>query len=108
MNISLLINGEDRPAASGRTYDRVDPFTEKLASRAPAAGLDDVATAVGAASAAFPAWSKTGPTQRRAILMKAADVLDSKVGEFTQLMIAETGATAPWAGFNVMLAANIL
>jgi acyl-CoA reductase-like NAD-dependent aldehyde dehydrogenase len=108
MNISLLINGTDRPAASGRTYDRIDPFTEKLASRAPAAGLEDVAAAVEAASAAFAAWSKTGPTQRRTILMKAADIMDSKAGEFTKLMIEETGATAPWAGFNVMLAGNIL
>ncbi|TAV40862.1 aldehyde dehydrogenase [Rhizobium leguminosarum] len=108
MNISLLINGADRAASGGRTYDRIDPFTEKLASRAAAAGLDDVAAAVNAASAAFAAWSKTGPGQRRAILMKAADIMDSKVGEFTRLMIEETGSTAPWAGFNVMLAANIL
>ncbi|MBB4217793.1 acyl-CoA reductase-like NAD-dependent aldehyde dehydrogenase [Rhizobium sp. BK212] len=108
MNISLLINGADRAASTGRTYDRLDPFTEKLASRAAAADLDDVAAAVNAASAAFGAWSKTGPGQRRAILMKAADIMDSKVGEFTRLMIEETGATAPWAGFNVMLAANIL
>ncbi|NTF89610.1 aldehyde dehydrogenase [Agrobacterium rhizogenes] len=108
MTISLLINGADRAAASGRTYDRMDPFTEKLATRAPAAGLDDVTAAIDAASAAFPAWSKTGPGQRRAILMKAADIMDTMVGEFTRLMIEETGATAPWAGFNVMLAANIL
>ncbi|MBY3230862.1 aldehyde dehydrogenase [Rhizobium laguerreae] len=108
MNISLLINGADRAASGGRTYDRIDPFTDKLASRAAAASLDDAAAAVDAASAAFGAWSKTGPGQRRAILMKAADIMDSKVGEFTQLMIEETGATARWAGFNVMFAANIL
>ncbi len=108
MNISLLINGVDRPAASGRTYDRLDPFTEKLASRAPAAGLEDVAAAIEAASNAFSAWSTTGPGQRRTILAKAADIMDAKVGEFTRLMMEETGATAPWAGFNVMLAANIL
>jgi len=108
MNISLLINGADRAASGGRTYDRLDPFTEKLASRAAAASLEDVAAAVDAASAAFVTWSKTGPGERRAILMKAADIMDSKVDEFTRLMIEETGATAPWAGFNVMLAANIL
>ncbi|MBY2924573.1 aldehyde dehydrogenase [Rhizobium leguminosarum] len=108
MNISLLINGADRVASGGRTFDRIDPFTEKLASRAAAASLDDAAAAVEAAAAAFGAWSKTGPGQRRAILMKAADIMDSKVGEFTRLMIEETGSTAPWAGFNVMLAANIL
>ncbi|MBB3134486.1 acyl-CoA reductase-like NAD-dependent aldehyde dehydrogenase [Rhizobium pisi] len=108
MTISLLINGVDRPAASSRTYDRVDPFTGEVASRAAAAGPDDVTAAIDAASAAFPAWSKTGPSQRRAILMKAADIMDSKAGDFTRLMIEETGATAPWAGFNVMFAANIL
>ncbi len=108
MNISLLINGVDRPAASGRTYDRRDPFTEELASTAPAAGLEDVATAIEAASNAFPGWSGTGPGPRRTILAKAADIMDAKVGEFTKLMMEETGATAPWAGFNVMLAANIL
>ncbi len=108
MNISLLINGVDRPAASGRTYDRRDPFTEELASTAPAAGLEDVAAAIEAASNAFPGWSGTGPGPRRTILAKAADIMDAKVGEFTKLMMEETGATAPWAGFNVMLAANIL
>ena len=108
MNISLLINGADRPAASGRTYDRRDPFTGELASTAPAAGPEDVAAAIEAASSAFSAWSSTGPGQRRTILAKAADIMDAKVGEFTKLMMEETGATAPWAGFNVMLAANIL
>ncbi len=108
MTISLLINGVDRPAASGRTYDRMDPFLGNLASRSAAAGLDDVAAAVEAAANAFLSWSKTGPTFRRGILLKAADIMDSKVAEFTRLMIEETGATAPWAGFNVMLAANIL
>ncbi|MGY5800693.1 aldehyde dehydrogenase [Rhizobium hainanense] len=108
MNISLLINGVDKPAASGRTYDRRDPFTGEIASTAPAAGPEDVAAAIEAASSAFSAWSSTGPGQRRTILAKAADIMDAKVSEFTKLMMEETGATAPWAGFNVMLAANIL
>lgn len=34
--------------------------------------------------------------------------MTSKAGEFTKLMTEETGATAPWATFNVMLAANML
>jgi acyl-CoA reductase-like NAD-dependent aldehyde dehydrogenase len=42
------------------------------------------------------------------LLSKAADVMASKVGEFTRLMMEETGATGPWAGFNVMLASNML
>src|SRR3569833_1555656 len=108
MDIGFLIDGEARNASGGATYDRLDPFTGKLATRAAAAGEADARSAAEAAAAAFQNWSKVGPAERRAILMKAADIMDSKVGDFIQLMLEETGATAPWAGFNVMLAANML
>ncbi|MDW6026267.1 aldehyde dehydrogenase [Mesorhizobium sp. BAC0120] len=108
MDVSLLIDGADRDAVEGGSFERRDPFTGKTATRAAAGRVADVGVAVAAAAAAFPAWSKTGPGERRALLMKAADSLASKVEEFTRLMIEETGATAPWAGFNVMLAANML
>ena len=108
MDIGFLIDGAERQAESGATYDRNDPYTGKLATRAAAAGVADARRAVEAAAAAFQTWRKVGPAERRAILMKAADIMDGKVGEFIQLMLEETGATAPWAGFNVMLAANML
>src|SRR5262245_28222409 len=108
MDIALLIDGDDRPAAEGGSFERMNPFTGTTATRAAAGGIADVEAAVAAAAAAFPAWSKTGPGERRALLVKAADSLASKVEEFTKLVVAETGATAPWAGFNVMLAASML
>jgi acyl-CoA reductase-like NAD-dependent aldehyde dehydrogenase len=108
MDIQQIIGGKLVGASSGRTFDRIDPFTGKVATRSPASGLDDVKAAVAAAHAAFPAWSKTGPGTRRTLLNKAADVLASKVGEFSEILIAETGGTGPWAGFNTMLAAGML
>ncbi|MER8461429.1 aldehyde dehydrogenase [Mesorhizobium sp. M1396] len=108
MDIGLLIDGDERAASGAASYERMDPFTGKLATRAAAASIADANAAVEAAAAAFPAWSKAGPGERRALLSKAADVMASKVGEFTRLMMEETGATGPWAGFNVMLAANML
>ncbi|UDL92390.1 aldehyde dehydrogenase [Mesorhizobium sp. PAMC28654] len=108
MDIGLLIDGDKREASGSASYERMDPFTGKLATRAAAASVADANAAVEAAAAAFPAWSKTGPGERRALLSKAADIMASKVGEFTRLMMEETGATGPWAGFNVMLAANML
>jgi acyl-CoA reductase-like NAD-dependent aldehyde dehydrogenase len=108
MDIQQIIGGKLVGAISGRTFDRVDPFNGAVATRSPASGIEDVKAAVAAAHAAFPAWSKTGPGERRALLNKAADVLASKVGDFTELMIAETGGTGPWAGFNTMLAASML
>jgi benzaldehyde dehydrogenase (NAD) len=64
--------------------------------------------AVEAAAEAFKTWSETGPSERRALLLKAADKLEAKTPEFIQAVPAETGATAMWAGFNVMLAAGMI
>jgi benzaldehyde dehydrogenase (NAD) len=47
-----------------------------------------------------------GPTERRALLMRAAHALEAKGEAFAAAMAAETGASALWAGFNVHLAAS--
>eukprot|EP01035_Chromulina_nebulosa_P060925 gene60925-83337_t len=97
LEIQQLIGGKSVAALSGRTYDRIDPFTGAVATRAPASGVEDVKAAVAAAHAAFPGWSKTGPSTRRALLNKAADVLASKAEDFARILVSETGGTAPWA-----------
>lgn len=106
--LSLLVGGRYRAASNGRSFERINPVTGELASRAAAATLEDADAAVVAARAAFPAWSALAPTERRARLLKAADLLESRVAEFIELGAAETGAVAGWYGFNVMLAAGML
>ena len=90
MDIGFLIDGEERKSLNGAVYERHDPFTGKVATRAAAAGIADAKAAVDAAAAAFKSWSKTTPVERRTLLMKAADIMESKVGEFTRLLIEET------------------
>ncbi|MBB3933037.1 acyl-CoA reductase-like NAD-dependent aldehyde dehydrogenase [Kaistia hirudinis] len=108
MKIGFIIDGTAADAASGATFDRKDPVTGAVATSAAAAGVADVNKVVASAAKAFETWSETGPSERRALLLKAADLLESRVDDFTRLMLEETGATAPWAGFNVHLAAGIL
>jgi len=108
MNIQLLIGDKDVAAAGGATFERKDPVTGQVATTAAAGGVADVNKAVEAAAAAFPAWAAMAPTARRALLLKAADLMATKGADFAALMTQETGATAPWAHFNVMLAANML
>ena len=108
MNVQLLIDGADVKSRNKTTFERKDPFTGKVATIAEAATVDDVNAACDAAAAAFPKWSETGPTERRMLLLKAADILQAKSDEFIRLMMEETGATGPWSGFNVMFAAKIL
>src|SRR5665213_1107058 len=104
----LLIGGRSVAAQNGRTYDRIDPFTGEIATRAAAASVEDADAAVAAARSAFPAWSGIAATERRKRLLKAADITDSLTGEFISTGIAETGPRRGWFGFNVMLAGNML
>jgi acyl-CoA reductase-like NAD-dependent aldehyde dehydrogenase len=104
----LFIGGKDVPAASGRTEDVIDPYTSEVYATVAAAGPEDVRRAVDAAEAAFPQWAALAPFARRAIFLKAADLLDARGEQVAELMAREAGGTRPWAYFNVMLAANIL
>ncbi len=106
--MDLLIGGERRAATGKKHFDRKDPVTGEVATRAAAGTAADVDAAVEAAAAAFPAWSEEGPGKRREILMRAADIMEAKTPEFIEVGVAETGATGPWIGFNVMFAAKIL
>ena len=106
--ISMLINGEPALACDGATFTRCNPLDGEVATTAPAATPEDARAAVEAAAAAFVAWSKTGPGERRTLLMKAAHALEARAADFAQAMAAETGASGLWAGFNVHLAADML
>jgi acyl-CoA reductase-like NAD-dependent aldehyde dehydrogenase len=106
INIFMSIGGEAR--ASNASFDRLNPVTGDLATRAAAASIDDALAAVDAAKAAFPAWSTLGPAARRATLMKAADALDARAADFIDAMMTEIGATEGWARFNLMLSSAMV
>src|SRR5690606_20730566 len=107
-SISLLINGEQKAASNGATFERFNPLDGKVATTAPAATTDDAVAAVEAAAKAFPAWAAMGPTERRALLIKAGQAIQAKEKAFVDAVASETGASAMWASFNVHLAANML
>jgi benzaldehyde dehydrogenase (NAD) len=107
-DLSMLINGLKVTAEKGATFERRNPLDGTVATRAPAATPADALMAVEAAAEAFKTWSETGPGERRALLLKAADKLEAKLPQFVEAVAAETGATGMWAGFNVMLAAGMI
>ena len=107
-DLSMLINGLKVTADKNATFERRNPLDGTVATRAPAASPADAVMAVEAAAEAFRTWSETGPNERRALLLKAADKLEAKLPQFIDAVAAETGATGMWAGFNVMLAAGMI
>jgi acyl-CoA reductase-like NAD-dependent aldehyde dehydrogenase len=101
LRVSLMIGDRDVSAADGRTFERIDPLTGLVATEAAAATIADAVAAAEAAARAFAAWSALGPSERRAKLMAAAEVVSSRAEDFAEAMMAEIGATAAWCEFNV-------
>jgi acyl-CoA reductase-like NAD-dependent aldehyde dehydrogenase len=88
----LLIGGE-RVDGAGGAYEVVNPATEAVVGEAPEASGGQVDAAARAAAEAFPAWSRTKPEARAALLDRAADLLRDRLDELVPLVQAETGAT---------------
>lgn len=110
----LYINGSYTKASAGVTFPVKDPMTGEVLFDCAAAQTEDYLTAITAAHDAFKSWSQTPPTQRRRILLKAADILDSYLGSdrsvvsADEILSAEVSATKAWVELNVRASANFL
>jgi acyl-CoA reductase-like NAD-dependent aldehyde dehydrogenase len=105
--VPLLINGEE--VTTSTTFTVTSPASHKEVWQSSSASLEDVKSAISAAKAAFPAWSKMKPSAKRAIFMKAADIIDARATELADYMKIETGAADAFSsGFNVPKAADML
>jgi len=107
-NTDLLIGAQARAASNGAVFERRNPATGEVATRAAAASLEDVDAACNAARDAFPAWSATLPGARRALLLAAADKMEALRGRFVEAAVQEVGGAPMWYQFNVTLAGNML
>lgn len=98
--VPLLIAGKEETGSA--TFDVVSPYTGETCWTAADATEKDAVRAAEAAAAAFPAWSQTKPTVRRDILLKAADILESRLEENASYMRTEMGADVGASQFFVV------
>ncbi|MFN2538053.1 MAG: aldehyde dehydrogenase [Mycobacteriales bacterium] len=82
-----------KPAGSGR-LSVVSPSTEEAIGSIPLAEVADVDAAVEAARIAFDEgpWPHLPATERAAVLLRAADLLDERKEELAQLVTAQMGS----------------
>jgi len=85
------IGGEWLESKSGKYMDCFDPSTGELIAQAPQCTAGEIEAAVGAAQAAFPAWSNVPPNQRVQILFRMKALLDQHLEELTLLLATENG-----------------
>ncbi|MET0450982.1 MAG: aldehyde dehydrogenase family protein [Mycobacterium sp.] len=104
----LLIDGRRQAAQDHTTFPDISPVTGGTVAHIAAAAEPDGDRAVEAAARALPGWSGASFTHRRAVLLRAADLLEAERDEHRAMFALETGSTAQWADMNVGEAANTL
>ncbi len=88
------IDGEWRDAASGETFESLNPAKKsEVVGRFPASGAEDVDAAAKAAREAFEAWSRTPAPQRGLHLKAIGDLLTERKEKLARAMTREMGKT---------------
>lgn len=89
----MLIDGKWVEAASGKTFDSVNPATGEVLAKVAEGDAEDIRRAVAAARRAFDGpWSKWKPYERQQVLLTLADLVDQHIDELALLDTLDMGA----------------
>lgn len=89
----LFIEGRWVEAASGKTFDTINPSTGEVLGSVAEGDAEDIDRAVDAARRAFNGpWSKFKPFDRQNLLLKLADLVDQNFDELAALDTIDMGA----------------
>ncbi|MCX7668841.1 MAG: aldehyde dehydrogenase family protein, partial [Anaerolineae bacterium] len=88
-----FIDGRYVPAASGRTFQTINPATGRVTAAVAACDIEDVDRAVAAARRAFDSgvWSRMAPRDRKKILLRLADLIETHADELALIEVLDCG-----------------
>ncbi|MGH8323264.1 MAG: aldehyde dehydrogenase family protein, partial [Steroidobacteraceae bacterium] len=88
-----FIDGRYADAASGATFDCINPATGAVLARVAACDVTDVNRAVAAARAAFRkgTWANLAPAKRKKVLQRFADLIEEHGEELALLETLDMG-----------------
>jgi aminomuconate-semialdehyde/2-hydroxymuconate-6-semialdehyde dehydrogenase len=93
LRLGNFINGVFAPPRSGEYFDDINPATAEVIAQIPDSDGRDIDDAVGAAKAAFPAWSRTPAAERSNVLLKLADLIERNLDELARCESIDSGKT---------------
>lgn len=110
IHVQLIINGEKRRSSTGETFNTFHPGTGEHVGVVESASPNDLKRAIEAASEAFPAWEDTLASEKRRILNKAADLLESEkyIQAFSDSVPSEIGSVSYGGAIEAQVAASQL
>ncbi|TGE20605.1 aldehyde dehydrogenase [Hymenobacter aquaticus] len=91
LQLQNFINGQFVPPAAGRYLDNVEPATGQVYSQIPDSDATDVAQAVAAAQAAFPAWRALPAEKRGRLLVRIAELIERDLERLAQAESQDNG-----------------
>jgi malonate-semialdehyde dehydrogenase (acetylating)/methylmalonate-semialdehyde dehydrogenase len=91
--VSNFINGRSVHASASDWQEVRNPATGETLAHVPLSSAADVASAVEAAAAAFPAWRRTPPEERIQPLFKLKMLLEDHLDELSRTITQENGKT---------------
>ena len=97
----------DLTTTTGATATVIAPFTGEVLHELPLSSASDVADAAASARAAAVAWRAAGHAHRRAVLLKAHDLLLERRDDLLDILQTETGKTRGQAFEEVFQGANV-
>jgi acyl-CoA reductase-like NAD-dependent aldehyde dehydrogenase len=107
--IKMLIRGQWVGAASGKTFNTINPSTGEVLAKVAEGDSEDINRAVAAARKAFEggSWPKLTPSQRGRLLLKLADLIEQNAEELAQLETLDNGKPIKYSrGGDVPLTAD--
>ncbi|MDT7630070.1 MAG: betaine-aldehyde dehydrogenase [Pseudonocardiales bacterium] len=91
---SLFIDGTWTNGHAARRDDVINPFDQSVVQAVDLADAEDVNAAVAAAKAAFAGeWFRTPASERKALLLRVADLLTRDKDEIARIETLDTGKT---------------
>ena len=90
-NIGHYIGGQAAAGTSSRSQPVTNPATGAVTGSVALANSAEVAKAVAAAQAAFPAWADTPPLRRARVMFKFLELLNTHKDELAHMITAEHG-----------------
>ncbi len=87
----LFIDGEFVDSVAGAWLPVLNPHDGSLITEVAEARAPDIDRAVGAARAAFPAWSRMAAGDRGRLLLKLADAIEAHADELAHIESIDTG-----------------
>ena len=89
MKIDHLINGKS--VGSAEYFPSINPATQEVLAEVASGGEAEVAAAVAAAKAAFPAWASRPASERAALLRRLGELIAQHVPELARTETRDTG-----------------